>query len=99
MKKLLKWLAKKFIGRDEIKAAIHALNEELAKREVGAAAANVMGVSEDVAALLRVYLAGYSDDGRIDEAELAAVNAECDRVVDKYITNDAVAAVLDRVLG
>lgn len=99
MKSLLKWLVKKFIGKDEIKSAIHALNAELAKREVGDAAAKVMGVSEDAAAVLGVYLAGYANDGRIDEAELAAVNAECDRVVDKYITDEAVAAALDKVLG
>lgn len=99
MKSLLKWLVKKFIGKDEIKSAIHALNEELARREVGDTAAKVMDVSDDAAALLGVYLKGYANDGRIDETELAAVNAECDRVVDKYITDEAVAAALDKVLG
>ena len=99
MKRLLRWLVKKFIGKDEIKGAIRALNESLAGIEVPEAAAKVLSVSESAADILNAYLSGFAGDGRIDGDELAAINAATDAAVDKYLTDAAVEAALDKILG
>ena len=99
MKSLLKWLVKKFIGKAELKNAIFAGTAALAKREVSESTAKVLEVSNDVSDILGAFLEGYAGDGRISEAELANINAVCSRILDKYITDEAVSAFLDKVLG
>ncbi len=99
MKKLLIWTLKKFVDKDTIKSAIHSVNAELAKREVGEASAKVMAISSDIADTMAVYLESYGDDGKISEAELGSVNTACDALVDKYVSDDAIPKILEKVLG
>ena len=78
MKTLLVWLVKKFITKDALKAAIHAANKRIAEKPASERTQQVMAYGEDVAALTAAYLKAYANDGRIDDAERAEIDAQCD---------------------
>lgn len=101
MKTLVKWFVKRYVTADAVKSAVHAANATLKERvALSDGKAKVVAVGNDVAEVTAAYLSAYADDGRItDEAELAAVNAACDAIVDKYVTSELVDATLDRVFG
>ena len=99
MKTLIKWFVKHYVSKDTLKAVIHAANESLAKVEVDEAKTKVVSVANDVSAVVGAYLTGYADDGRIDPEELEQVNATCDAMVDKYVSDKAVDAFIDRVFA
>lgn len=99
MKTLIKWFVKHYVSKDTLKAAIHAANESLAKVEVDEAKTKVMDVANDASGLVGAYLTGYVDNGRIDPDELDAVNAACDAVVDKYVSDKAVEKFIDKVFA
>ncbi len=99
MKTLIKWFVKHYVSKDTLKAAIHAANESLAKVEVDEAKTKVMDVANDASELVGAYLKGYADDGRIDMEELDEVNAKCDTLVEKYISDETVEAIIDRVFA
>lgn len=99
MKTLIKWFVKHYVSKDTLKAAIHAANESLAKVEVDEAKAKVIGVANDVSATVGAYLTGYADNGRIDPEELDQVNAACDAVVDKYVSDKTVETFIDKIFG
>ena len=98
MKTLLRWLVKKFITKQDIKNAVHAANARLARREAGDRAQTVMGWGEDASQILEGYLKAYADDGRIDDEERAALDARCDAIVDKYVSDKAVEAIIDAII-
>lgn len=98
MKTLLRWLVKKFITKQDIKNAVHAANSRLAKREAGERAQTVMGWGEDASQIVAGYLEAYADDGRIDDTERAGLDAKCDAVIDKYVTDEAVEAIIDAII-
>ena len=77
MKTLVKWVVKHYVSKDTLKAAIHAANESLAKVEVDEAKTKVVGVANDVSAVVGSYLNGYADDGRIDPEESREVCEVC----------------------
>jgi len=99
MKTLIMWFVKHYVSKNTLKAAIHAANESLAKVEVDEAKTKVIGVANDVSDLVGVYLTGYADNGRIDPGELDEVNARCDAVVDKYVSDKTVEAFIDRIFA
>ena len=99
MKTLIKWFVKHYVFKNTLKAAIHAANESLAKVEVDEAKTKVIGVANDVSDLVGAYLTGYADNGRIDPGELEEVNARCDAVVDKYVSDATVEAFIDKVFA
>ena len=99
MKTLVKWFVKHYVSKDTLKAAIHAANESLAKVEVNEAKAKVIGVANDVSSTVGAYLTGYADNGRIDSDELDQVNAACDAVVDKYVSDKTVETFIDKIFG
>ena len=99
MKTLVKWVVKHYVSKDTLKAAIHAANESLAKVEVDEAKTKVVGVANDVSAVVGSYLNGYADDGRIDPEELEAVNSTCDAVVDKYVSDKSIEALIDKLFA
>lgn len=98
MKKLLIWLVKKFITKDALKAAIHAANKRIAEKPASERTQQVMAYGEDAAALTAAYLKAYANDGRIDDAERAEIDAKCDAVIDKYVTDDTVDAIIDAMI-
>ena len=99
MKTLIKWFVKHYVSRDTLKAAIHAANEILAKIEVDEAKTKVLSVANDVSDVVGSYLTGYADNGRIDPDELDEVNARCDAVVDKYVSDKTVNAFIDKIFA
>lgn len=99
MKTLVKWFVKHYVSKDTLKAAIHAANESLAKVEVNEAKAKVISVANDVSSTVGAYLTGYADNGRIDPDELDHVNAACDAVVDKYVSDKTVETFIDKMFG
>ena len=97
MKTLAKWILKHVITPEVVKTAIHAANAELAKASLDERKAKVMDVANDVAETAAGYCAAFAD-GEMSAQELAAVDAQCDKVVDKYITDGLIAGVLDAVM-
>ena len=99
MKTLIKWFVKHYVSKDTLKAAIHAANESLAKVEVDEAKTKVLSVANDVSDVVGAYLNGYADNGRIDPDELEQVNATCDSIVDKYVSDKAVETFIDKIFA
>lgn len=98
-KAIVKWLVGKFATAQRIKDAIHAANADLAKKEAGERTTKVMEYGNDVTATVNVYIAAYGNDGKIDETELAGINAQCDKMVDKYLSDERIDAYLDKIFG
>ena len=98
MKKLLVWLVKKFITKDALKAAIHAANKRIAEKPASERTQQVMAYGEDAAALTAAYLKAYANDGRIDDAERAEIDALCDVTLDKYLSDDTLGAAIEAVI-
>ena len=99
MKTLIKWFVKHYVSKDTLKAAIDAANESLAKVEVDEAKTKVLSVANDVSDVVGAYLNGYADNGRIDPDELEQVNATCDSIVDKYVSDKAVETFIDKIFA
>jgi len=99
MKKLLTWLVKKFVTKDAIKAAIHAANRRVAEKSASERTQQIMGYGEDASALTAAYLKAYTNDGRIDDAERAEIDALCDVTLDKYLTDAALESAIEAIAG
>lgn len=99
MKTLVKWAIKKFAKADKIKEAIHKANKKLAEKEAVGRAATIMGYGEDASETVAVYLNAYANDGRMDDAERAACDAKCDEMVDKYLSDAKIEAVVDALFA
>ena len=97
MKALVKWIVKRCVSRDILKTAIHAMNEELAKKKLDERRAKVMDVANDVAEVTAAYCNAFSD-GEMTSAELVDVNAKCDATVDKYIDANVLEKVVEAVI-
>lgn len=95
MKKLLKWLVSSLVTKERLKKAIHKANAKLADKPVDEANAKTIGVGEDAATTLALYMKGYANDCKIDDAERAEIDANDDALVDKYWKQDAVDAFID----
>ena len=98
MKTLLKWLVKKFVTKDAIKSAIHAANERIAEKSASERTQQIMAYGEDVSALTAAYLKAYTNDGKFDDAERAEVDALCDTILDKYISDSALEAAVEAIV-
>lgn len=96
-KAIFKWLVGKFANAERLKAAIRAANANLAKKEAGERAAKVMEYCNDATSTVNVYIAAYGNDGKIDETELLAINAQCDRMVDKYLSDERIDLIIDKM--
>lgn len=98
MKTLLKWLIKKFVTKDALKAAIHAANKRVAEKSASERTQQIMAYGEDVSALTAAYLRAYTNDGRIDDAERAEIDALCDATLDKYLTDGALESAIETIV-
>jgi len=98
MKTLVKWAVKKFAKADKIKDAIHKANAKLAEKEAGDRAKQIMEYGNDASETTAVYLKAFADDGKMDAEELAAVNAQDDKMVDKYLSDAKIDAIVDALL-
>lgn len=98
MKKLLKWLVKKFVTKDALKAAIHAANKHVAEKPANERTQQIMAYGEDASSLTAAYLRAYTNDGRIDDAERAEIDALCDATLDKYLSDSALEAAIEAIV-
>ena len=98
MKTLLKWLIKKFVTKDALKAAIHAANRRIAEKSASERTQQIMAYGEDASSLTAAYLKAYTNDGRIDDAERADLDALCDATLDKYISDTALEAAIEAIV-
>ena len=97
MKTLLKWAIRKFANNAKLKDAIRKANANLAKKEAGERATKIMGYGNDASETVAVYLEAYANDGKIDEAELAKINAQTDKMVDKYLSDERIDLIVDKL--
>ena len=98
MKTLLKWLIKKFVTKDALKAAIHAANRRVAEKSVSERTQQIMAYDEDAYTLTAAYLRAYTNDGRIDDEERKEIDAICDATLDKYVSDSALDAVIEAIV-
>ena len=98
MKKLLKWLIKKFVTKDALKAAIHAANRRVAEKSASERTQQIMAYGEDASTLTAAYLRAYTNDGRIDDEERAEIDALCDATLDKYVSDSTLEAVIEAIV-
>jgi len=98
MKKLLKWLMKKLITKDALKAAIHAANRRVAEKPASERTQQIMAYGEDASALTAAYLTAYTNDGKIDDDERSKIDALCDATLDKYVSDSAMEAFVEAIV-
>lgn len=98
MKTLLKWLIKKFVTKDALKAAIHAANKRIAEKPASERTQQTMGYGEDASVLTAAYLKAYANDGKVDDDERKEIDALCDATIDKYISDSALEAVVEAII-
>lgn len=98
MKTILKRLIKKFVTKDALKAAIHAANKRIAEKSASERTQQIMAYGEDASSLTAAYLKAYTNDGRIDDAERAELDALCDVTLDKYISDSALEAAIEAIV-
>lgn len=98
MKKLLVWLVTKLITKDALKAAIHAANKRVAEKAANERTQQIMGYGEDASTIVAAYLKSYTNDGRIDDAERAEIDALCDATLDKYLSDDTLEVAIEAII-
>lgn len=99
MKKLVKWLVKKYVTNEAVKSAVHGMNASFAAKVKVEGKEKVADVANDVLACVSARIEGYSDDGRIDEAEMVAINAQDDALINKYLSDGQLAALIDKLFA
>jgi hypothetical protein len=99
MKTLVKWFVKKYITNATVKETVHKMNANFAAKVKVEGKEKVISVANDASACIAARLEGFADDGKIDETELAAINAADDVVIDKYLSDEQISAFLDRLFA
>lgn len=96
---LFKWLIKccikKYITNESLKKNIHGLNSMFADKIRLDGKGKVVEVSRDIMSCISVRLKGFTDDGRIVENELSAINAIDDAMIDKYLSDETISAIIE----
>lgn len=98
MKSLLAWLVKKLITKNSLKAAIHAANKRVAEKSASERTQQIMVYGDDASTIVAAYLKAYTNDGKIDDAERAEIDAKCDAMLDKYLSDDTLANVIEEIV-
>ena len=99
MKTLVKWFVKRYLTNAAVKDAVHRMNASFAAKVKVEGKEKVIGAANDASACVAARLEGFSDDGKIDEAELAAINAQDDAVIDKYLSDGRLADLIDKLFA
>lgn len=99
MKTLVKWFLKHYVTNADIKRGVHSLNAKFADRVKVEGKENIVDVANDISECLGVRLESFKDDGKIDAAELERINAVDDAKIDKYVSNDNIAAFIDAIFA
>lgn len=88
---------KKFANANKIKDAIHKANAKLAEKEAGDRAKRIMEYGNDASETTAVYLNAFANDGKVDADELGAINAQDDKMIDKYLSDERIESILDAI--
>jgi len=99
MKTLVKWFVKRYVTNKAVKETVHGLNKSFAAKVKVEGKEEVVSVVNDVSACVAARLNGFSDDGKIDEKELDTINAQDDIVLDKYLSDDKIGALIDKLFA
>lgn len=99
MKTLVKWFVKHYLTNKTVKEAVHEMNKSFAAKVKAEGKEKVISVANDVSLCLSARLDGFADDGKIDEIELAAINAQDDVAIDKYLSDEQIEAFLDKLFS
>ena len=101
MNGLVKWFIKhelkKHVTNASVKDAVHDLNAQFAEKVRIEGKEKVADVTSDVMRCTSARLDGFADDGRIIGGELAAINAIDDAVIDKYLSDAQIGALIERL--
>lgn len=99
MKTIVKWFLKRYLTNEAVKKGVHGLNAKFAEKVRVEGKEKVIDVANDVSGCVGARLEAFKDDGRIDTSELAKINAVDDTIVDKYASDEKIAAFLDAVFA
>lgn len=99
MKKLVKWFVKKYVTNEAVKNAVHVMNASFAEKVKVEGKEKVVDAANDVSRCVAARLEGFADDGKIDEAELDAINTTDDAIIDKYLSDEQIAAFIDKLFA
>ena len=99
MKTLVKWFVKRYVTNKAVKDAVHTMNATFATKVKVEGKETVISVANDASTCIAARLEGFADDGKIDDAELAAINATDDVIIDKYLSDDRLAEIIDRLFA
>ena len=103
MNGLIKWFIKhelkKHVTNASVKDAVHDLNAQFAEKVRIEGKKKVADVMSDVMRCTSARLDGFADDGRIMVGELAAINATDDAVIDKYLSDAQIDALIERLFA
>ena len=99
MKTLVKWFVKRYVTNKAVKETVHGLNKSFAAKVKVEGKEKVISVANDVSACVGARLEGFADDGKIDDAELAAINAQDDAVIDKYLSDEKIDEFIDKLFA
>ena len=99
MKKLVKWFVKKYVTNEAVKNAVPGMNASFAEKVRVEGKEKVVDAASDGARCVAARLEGFADDGKMDEAELDAINTTDDAIIDKYLSDEQIAAFIDKLFA
>lgn len=99
MKTLVKWFLKRYLTNEAVKKGVHGLNAKFAEKVKVEGKEKVVDVANDASECVGARLEAFKDDGKIDPAELARINAVDDAKIDKYASDEKIAAFIDSIFS
>lgn len=99
MKTLVKWFVKRYLTNKAVKEAVHKMNASFAAKVKVEGKEKVIAAANDASACVAVRLEGFADDGKIDETELATINAQDDVIIDKYLSDKQIGELIDKLFA
>ena len=99
MKTVVKWFIKRYLTNKALKECVHKMNAQFAEKVKVEGKEKVVDVANDASTCVSARLEAFKDDGRIDASELAKINAVDDAVVDKYASDEKIAAFIDAIFA
>lgn len=97
MKTLVKWFLKHYLTNEAVKRGVHGLNAKFAEKVKVEGREKVVDVANDASECVSARLEAFKDDGKIDPSELARINAVDDAKIDKYASDEKIAAFIDSI--
>ena len=97
METLVKWFLKHYLTNEAVKKGVHTLNAKFAEKVKVEGKEKVIDVANDVSECVGARLEAFKDDGMISPSELAMICAVDDAKIDKYASDEKIAAFIDSI--